>query len=98
MKLNKKNLVIIGIAGGILLFFLGLGLNFLLGPTTNTYQLPRQISTMVRLSGMGIICISMIIGGFFIEKIEKDTKSLILIFGLILLLINIMLFTFSDTI
>jgi hypothetical protein len=44
---------------------------------------------------MGIVCISMIVGGFFVEKMEKDTKTLLLLFGVILLLLNIFLFSSS---
>ena len=96
MDMNKRNLMILGLAGGIFLFFLGMATYILLGPSTASYQLPRQISAMIRITGMGIVVISMIIGGFFIEKIDKDTKSLLLIFGLILLLLNIFVLSYSD--
>jgi len=91
MELNKKNIVILCLGAGILIFFMGIGLNVLLGPTTESYKLPQQISSVVKLSGMGLIVISMIIGGFFVENMDKDTKSLLLIFGIILLLLNILL-------
>ena len=96
MKMDKKNLMILGLACGIMLFFLGLVAYIALGPSTTDYQLPRQISAMIKLSGMGIICISMIIGGFFVEKLDKDTKSLLLIFGIILLLLNIFVLTYTS--
>jgi len=96
MKMNKKNLMILGIAGGIMLFFLGLATYIAMGPSTADYQLPQQISSLIKLTGMGIICISMIVGGFFVEKLDKDTKSLLLIFGLILLLLNIFILSYSD--
>ena len=91
MEMNKKNLSIIGLGLGILIFFFGIGIYFLLGPSTETYQLPRQISSVFKLSGMGILVISMIIAGFFVEKLEKDIKVLLLVFGVILLLINIII-------
>jgi hypothetical protein len=95
MQWNKKNLMIMGLAGGIMLFFIGMAAYIFLGPSTDTYLLPRQISSVLKLTGMGIVCISMIVGGFFVEKIEKDTKVLLLLFGVILLLLNIFLFSSS---
>ena len=95
MQWNKKNLMIIGLAGGIMLFFIGMATYIAIGPSTDTYLLPRQLSSVVKLSGMGIVCISMIVGGFFVEKMEKDTKTLLLLFGVILLLLNIFLFSSS---
>jgi hypothetical protein len=92
MKINKKNLIILGLAGGIMLFFIGMATYIAMGPSTDTYVLPRQISSLIKLTGMGIICISMIVGGFFVEKMDKDTKTLLLIFGVILLLMNIFIF------
>lgn len=91
MKLDKKKLVIFGIGFGILVFYFGIGLGLLLGNTTDTYILPKQVSSLFKLSGMGIIVISMIVGGFFVEKMDKDIKALLLIFGVILLLINILI-------
>ena len=95
MEFNKKNIMILGLAGGIMLFFIGMAINIAMGPSTDDYQLPSQISAVVKLTGMGIVCISMIIGGFFIENIDKDIKSLLLIFGLILLLLNIFILSIS---
>jgi len=95
MEMNKKNLMILCLGAGILIFYLGIGLNFLLGPATDDYQLPSQVSAVVKLSGMGLIVISMIVGGFFVEKMDKDTKNLLLIFGIILLLLNIIMMSSS---
>jgi magnesium-transporting ATPase (P-type) len=95
MQWNKKNFMIVGLAGGIMLFFIGMATYIVLGPSTETYLLPRQLSSIIKLTGMGIVCISMIVGGFFIEKIDKDTKTLLLLFGVILLLLNIFLFSSS---
>jgi hypothetical protein len=96
MEMNKKNLMILGLAGGIFIFFLGMGANILLGPSTETYRLPFQISAMIRFTGMGILVISMVIGGFFVEKLDKDVKSLLLIFGIVLLLLNIFVLSYTD--
>ena len=94
--MNKKNLMILGLAIGIMLFFFGLGLYILIGPSTIDYRLPYQLSSLVKLIGMGLICISMIVGGFFTEDLDKDTKSLLLIFGLVLLLLNIFILTYTN--
>ena len=94
MEWNKKTIMIYGLAGGIMLFFIGMATYIALGPSTDTYLLPRQISSIIKLTGMGILCISMIVGGFFVEKIEKDTKMLLLIFGVILLLLNIFVLSY----
>lgn len=95
MNMNKKNLMILGLAVGIMLFFIGLATNIAMGPATTDYQLPRQVSAVIKLTGMGIVCISMIVGGFFVEQLDKDTKSLLLIFGVILLLLNIFILSYS---
>jgi hypothetical protein len=77
-----------------MLFFVGLAVNIVLGPSTESYQLPKQVSSVFKLGGMGLICISMIIGGFFIEGIDKTSKTFLLIFGLIFLLLNIFVLSF----
>jgi hypothetical protein len=95
MVWNKKFLMIIGLGGGIMLFFIGMAAYIILGPSTETYLFPKQVSSVIKLTGMGIVCISMIVGGFFMEKMEKDTKLLLLLFGVILLLLNIFLLSSS---
>jgi hypothetical protein len=92
---NKKFFMILGLGGGIMLFYIGMAAYIIFGPSTDTYLLPKQISSLLKLSGMGIVCISMIVGGFFIEKIEKDTKLLLLLFGVFILILNIFLFSSS---
>jgi hypothetical protein len=91
----KKFFMILGLGGGIMLFYIGMAAYIIFGPSTDTYLLPKQISSLLKLSGMGIVCISMIVGGFFIEKIEKDTKLLLLLFGVFILILNIFLFSSS---
>jgi len=87
--------MILGLIIGVMLFFIGLACNIALGPTTDTNQLPRQVSAVFKLTGMGFICISMIIGGFFIEGLDKNAKISLLIFGLIFLLLNIFIFSYA---
>ncbi len=91
MRMDKYNLFTLGLVGGIILFFLGMVSNIVLGPSTTSYQVPAQVSEVVKLSGMGIVCLSMILGSVFVEKIDRDTKVLLLIFGVILLLVNVIL-------
>lgn len=93
MVWNKKILMILGLGGGTMIFFIGIAAYIVLGPSTDTYLLPKQVSSVIKLTGMGIVCIAMIVGGFFNEKIERDTKVLLLLFGVILLLLNIFLFS-----
>lgn len=89
MELNKKNLMIIGIGLGVMLFFIGIALNIALGPTTSTDKLPAQVSSIVKLTGIGIATLSIFIGGIFIEKIQMVTRILLAVFGLVLLILNI---------
>jgi len=95
MQIDKMKLMVLGLGVGILLFFIGLASYFALGPSTTDYLLPRQISSLIKLTGMGILCISMIVGGFFIDKIDKDTKSLLVVFGFLLLLLNIFVVSYT---
>jgi len=91
MHLQKKTLMLYGLAFGVMLFFIGMAANIALGPSTEEYLLPHQVSSLIKLTGMAFITISMIIGGFFVEHIDKDTKTLLVIFGVIILLLNIFL-------
>jgi hypothetical protein len=87
--------MILGLGGGSMLFFIGIATYIILGPSTDIYLLPKQLSSVIKLTGMMIVCLSMIVGGFFVEKLERDTKVLLLLFGVILLLMNIFLFSSS---
>lgn len=97
MRMTKKKLMILGLGAGIMLFFIGMATYIALGPSTSTYLLPMQISAVIKLTGMGMVCISMIVGGFFVDKIERDTKILLLLFGVIMLLMNIFIFSYTQT-
>ena len=91
MELNKRTLVIYFLAIGIMLFFIGLATNIVLGPTTDTYKLPQQTSSIIKLTGMGFICISLLIGGIFVSDLPKETRTIMIIFGFTLLAINILI-------
>ena len=93
--MNKKKLIIFGLIVGIMLFFIGLASYIALGPSSQDYLVPKQVSAVFKLTGMGFICISMIIGGFFIEEIEKDSRGFLLIFGIVFLILNIFIISYS---
>jgi len=75
-----------GMIIGIGLFFLGamIGNSF---PSEGEDQISYKISSFIKMMGIGILTSSMIIGGIIIEKIDKNLKMLLFIFGLILLII-----------
>ena len=73
---NKKILMILGLGSGVMLFFIGIAVYILLGPSTDRYLISRQISSVIKLTGMGIVCIAMIVGGFFTEKMGIGTSHL----------------------
>lgn len=89
MELNKKNLMILGIGSGVMLFFIGIASNILMGPATDDYRLPVQASSILKLTGTGMVTLAILVGGIFIEKLEIYTRLLLSIFGLCLLIINI---------
>lgn len=93
--MNKHEIMTFGLGFGILVFFFGIGIYFLLGPSSDENMLPQQISSLIKLSGMGITVISMIVGGFFDNKLDKDARSLLLFFGVILLLMNIIIMSYG---
>ena len=72
-----------------MLFFVGIALNIVMSPTTEDYKLPAQVSSIVKLTGIGMATLSIFIGGIFIDKLEIITKVLLAIFGLVLLILNI---------
>lgn len=88
-NMDKKKGMILSLAVGVILFFVGLASYIALGPSTSDYLLPKQVSSVFKLTGMGLICIALLVGGFFVEDLDKDTRTLIVIFGLLFLLINI---------
>ena len=89
MEMNKKNLMILGIVIGVMLFFLGIALNIVLGPATVEDRTSAQVSSFVKLAGAGIFTLAIFIGGIFIESMWIVTRILLVVFGLTLLLVNI---------
>jgi hypothetical protein len=93
--MKNKEMIIYGLILGIMFFFIGLASYIALGPSSQEYLVPKQVSAIFKLAGMGFICISMIIGGFFVEEIEKDSRGFLLIFGIVFLILNIFIITYS---
>jgi len=87
--MSKKDLMILGIEIGVMLFFIGVAVNIALGPTTLTYRTPQQISSFIKLIGMGFATLSILIGGIFIDKFEIVTRVLLVVFGVVILCVNI---------
>jgi len=95
MRMDKYNVFTLGLVGGVMLFFLGMAANIVLGPASDSFILPRQVSAVLKLTGMGIVCISMIVGAVFVDRIEKDSRYLIVIFGVVLLLVNLLMMSYT---
>ncbi|MBU0496688.1 MAG: hypothetical protein KKC68_07270 [Candidatus Thermoplasmatota archaeon] len=93
--MNKKNLIVFGLVFGIMLFFIGLASYIALGPSTDAYLLPKQVSAVLKLSGMGLVVIGMIVGGFFVDEFDKESRTLLLIFGIIFLIVNIFIISYA---
>ena len=87
--MERKDLMILGIELGVLLFFIGIASNFALGETTITYRTPQQVSSFLKLLGMGIATLSILLGGIFINRLEMVTRVLLVVFGVVLLCVNI---------
>lgn len=86
MKYKSKDLIMIGMIVGIGLFFIGAMINNSF-PSDSENLTPYKISAFIKMLGIGALTTSMIIGGIIIEKIDKNLKMLLFIFGLVLLII-----------
>ena len=84
--MKNKDLIMLGIIIGIGLFFIGAIISnvFL---SSETDLLPYKISAIIKLTGLGILSATMIIGGIIVEEIDKNLKILLLVLGLLLLVI-----------
>lgn len=94
MKFEKRKLIIYFLSIGIMLFFIGIATNIVIGPTTDTNRLPQQISSVIKLTGMGFVCISLLIGGIFVNDFPIETRALLIIFGFAILALNIFIMSF----
>lgn len=88
-KMEKKNLIALGVFGGIMIFFIGLASFIALGPATTEEPIAYKISTTIKLAGMGLLCMSLIGGGVTVDELDKDVRNLMMIFGTVILLISI---------
>lgn len=80
---------------GVMTFFIGLASFIALGPATTNEPIAYKISTTIKLAGMGLLCIFLIGGGVTIDELDKDIRSLMIIFGVVILLISIAMLSFA---
>lgn len=86
MKYKPKEMIMIGMIIGIGLFFIGAMISNSF-PSDSENLTPYKLSAFLKMLGIGALTTSMIIGGIIIDKIDKNLKMLLFIFGLILLII-----------
>ena len=86
MKIKMKDLVMIGIIGGIAFFFVGAIISNVF-PSSQTDLMSYKVSGSIKLIGIGALTSSMIIGGIVIDDIDKNLKLLLMLLGLVLLII-----------
>ena len=85
LKMENKNLIMLGMIIGISLFFFGLMVNKVFEPSS-TNMIPYKVSAFLKIVGIGFFTCSMVIGGIILTGFDKNLKTLLLIFGLIILL------------
>jgi hypothetical protein len=76
MITKNKDIIMLGIIIGIGFFFIG-------AIISNVYK----ISALIKLTGLGLLTSSLIVGGIIVEEIDKNLKLLLFVLGLILLII-----------
>jgi len=86
MKTTMKNVIMLGLIVGIACFFIGAIISNVF-PSSITNLLSYKISSFIKLLGIGAVVSSMIIGGVYIETMDKNIKLLLLLLGLVLLII-----------
>jgi hypothetical protein len=86
MKMKTKDIVMLGMVIGIGLFFIGAMISNSF-PSDSENLTSYKVSAFIKMLGIGVLTASMVIGGIIIEKIDKNLKMLLFIFGLILLII-----------
>jgi len=86
MKMNMKNVTMLGLITGISLFFIGAIISTIF-ISSGTDLFSYKISSSIKLLGIGILICSMVIGGIYIEDIDKNLRLLLLLLGLVLLVI-----------
>jgi hypothetical protein len=86
MKTTIKSVIMLGLIVGIAFFFIGAIISNVF-PSSSTDLLSYKISSSIKLLGIGAVICSMVIGGIYIEDIDKNLKLLLLLLGLVLLVI-----------
>ena len=86
MKMTIKSIIILGLIVGIAFFFIGAIISNIF-PSSSTDFLSYKISSSIKLLGIGAVICSMVIGGIYIQEIDKNLKLLLLLLGLVLLVI-----------
>lgn len=86
MKMNMKSLITLGLIVGIAFFFIGAMISNVF-PSSGTDLLSYKISSSIKLLGIGTVICSMVIGGIYVEEIDKNLKLLLLLLGLVLLVV-----------
>jgi len=86
MKMTIKSLIMLGLIVGIAFFFIGAIISNVF-PSSSTDLLSYKISSSIKLLGIGVVICSMVVGGIYIEDIDKNLKLLLLLLGLVLLVI-----------
>jgi len=86
MKMTIKSLIMLGLIVGIAFFFIGAIISNVF-PSSSTDLLSYKISSSIKLLGIGVLIGSMVVGGIYIEDIDKNLKLLLLLLGLVLLVI-----------
>jgi MFS family permease len=86
MKMTMKNLVMLGLIVGISLFFIGAMISNVF-PSSTTDLLSYKISGSIKLLGIGAVVSSMVVGGVYVEDLDKNYRLILLLFGLVLLVI-----------
>lgn len=81
-----KNLVMLGLIAGISLFFIGAMISNVF-PSSTTDLLSYKISGSVKLIGIGAVVSSMVLGGVYVEDLDKNYRLILLLLGLVLLVI-----------
>jgi hypothetical protein len=86
MKMTIKSVIMLGLIVGIAFFFIGAIISNVF-PSSSTDFLSYKISSSIKLLGIGVVIGSMVVGGIYIEDIDKNLKLLLLLLGLVLLVI-----------
>jgi hypothetical protein len=86
MKMIMKKIIMLGLIIGIAFFFIGAIVSNVF-PSSSTNLLSYKISSSIKLFGIGTVICSMVVGGIYIEDIDKNLKLLLLLLGLVLLVI-----------